>query len=271
MDVWQQARSTMASFTAPCKFPQHIRGHDTTPPMALTRPTRIALYGLGVLGSGVLVYVGLLSTGLLESGRAAGGGFILDTLTTTSTKGDFVRMVMSAAARVMPSLSLRSRALLAAWAAHESGWGKGTKQAKVFNIWNLTAGGAWLSAGKPVMGGNDTEFSAGSSTAKKITQQWRMYGSMDESVADLLQFLSKSGYVNYREAYAQLVAGDENFVTTLGVFERGADGVVMRVENRANTAGFYTLPRSEYQRSTSKLSTEVSALVATNQLASGIS
>ncbi len=235
--------------------------------MALSRPARFALYGLGVVGSGALVYVGLLSTGLMDSGRAAGGGFILDTLTTTSTKSDFVRAIMNAAARVSPGLSLRARSLIAAWAAHESGWGKATRQAReVFNYWNITAGGRWLQAGKPVMAGGDTEYAVGQSGAKKITQQWRAYGSIDESIADLLQFLSGSGYLNYREASAQLLGGDETFATTLGVFEKAPDGTMMRVENRANTAGYYTLDRSTYQRSMSKLATEVSALVALNQL-----
>lgn len=231
------------------------------------KTARYLLYGLGVAASGGVLAVGLISTGVIETERGSGGGFIMSTFTTTGTKSDFVRAVMSAAARVDPSLSLRTRALLAAWAAHESGWGKATNQARTaFNLWNLTAGSAWLSAGKPVLVGNDTEFTVGQKGSKKIIQQWRAYRTLDESVADLLQFLSKSSYVNYREAYGQLGAGDERFVTTLGVFERGADGLVQRVENRASTAGFYTMPRSEYQRSTSKLATEVSTLIATLQL-----
>lgn len=228
---------------------------------------RYLLYGLGLLASGTVLAVGLIVTGTLETERAQGASLLMNTFTTNGTKTDFVRAILSAAARVDPTLSLRSRALLAAWAAHESGWGKATNQARTaFNLWNLTAGSGWLAANKPVLVGNDTEFTVGQPGSKKISQQWRAYGSLDESVADLLQFLSKSSYTNYREGYAKLVAGDEQFVSSLGVFERGPDGLVQRVDTRPNTAGFYTMPRSEYQRSTSKLASEVSAIIATVQL-----
>ena len=50
-------------------------------------------------------------------------------------------------------------------------------------------------------------------------------------------------------------------MTTLGVFERAPDKTVYRVENRPNTAGFYTMPRSEYLASTKKLAVEGEAVV----------
>lgn len=228
---------------------------------------RIILYVLGALASASVIAVGLIVTGTWDSERAQGASLLMNTFTLPSTKTDFVRNILSAAARVSPNLSLRSRALIAAWAAHESGWGKATNQARVaFNYWNLTAGGAWLGAGKPVLKGNDTEFTVGQAGAKKIVQQWRAYSSLDESVADLLNFIGQSGYINYREGSGQLLAGDEHFATALGVMERGPGGLVVRVDNRANTAGFYTMPRSEYQRSLSKLATEVSSIIASAQL-----
>lgn len=228
------------------------------------RTKRIILYSLGVVASGGVIAIGLITTGTIESERGSGGGLLMDTFTTTGTKSDFVRGIIEAAQRVDDTLSLQSRLMLAAWAAHESGWGKGTKQVKVFNLWNLTAGSAWLSANKPIMPGNDTEFTPGAAGSKKITQNWRAYGSLDESVADLFQFL-KNGYMNYKEALTKLVAGDPAFATSLGVNEL-AGGVIQRVDNRPGTAGFYTAPRSGYQRGVDKLTTEASALAATMQL-----
>lgn len=226
-------------------------------------PGRLFLSVAGLAGSGVLLYLGLKSNGVIEVPRAEGASFIMDTFTLASTKENFIRGIMSAAARVDSSLSPQTRKLLAAWAAHESGWGK-TKQAqKVFNLWNVSAGSSWLNAGKPTMPGGDTEFTPGSAEAKRITQQWRAYGSLDMAIADLLQFLKNSSFMNYREAYTKLLAGDPNFVTTLGVFERGGDGKkVVRVDNRPSTAGYYTMPRSEYQRGTNKMLLEVEAVVA---------
>ena len=226
----------------------------------MDRNTRLILTGLGIAAAGGATFVGLLASGVLESDRATGAG-LMNAVTFTGTKVDFIRNVMEAAARVDSSLSQRTRILLAAWAAHESGWGKGTKQAQVaFNLWNVSAGSAWLNANKPVMSGKDTEFSVGSILAKKITQQWRVYGSLDESIADLLKFL-QNGYLNYKEAYSALLAGDETFATSLGVFDK-TFGIVTRVDDRAGTAGFYTLPRSQYQAAISKLATEVGAIAS---------
>ena len=204
-------------------------------------------------------YLSLRAAGVVgELPRNTGGGFLVSTLTLSSSKEAFVRAIMSAAARARPTMSQTSRAMLAAWAALESGWGK-TRQAKLANnLWNVSKG-SWTG---PTLPGTDTEYSAGSAAAKPISQQWRSYASVDAAVADLLQLLETSRYLNYREAVAALMAGDITFATRLGVFERGTDGVVSRVENRPSTAGFYTLPRSEYQKHVSALWPTVQAIVA---------
>lgn len=61
--------------------------------------------------------------------------------------------------------------------------------------------------------------------------------------------LKNSRYVNYREAYTLLMNGDPAFIASLGVFQRGADGVVFRFDQRADAAGYYTMPISQYQSS----------------------
>lgn len=228
---------------------------------------RSALWVLGFAGAGVSTYFSLRAAGIVgELPRASGGGLLVDTLTMTSTKEDFVRAIMSAAARVRPSLSQKARGLLAAWAAHESGWGK-TRQAKLANnLWNISKG-SWSG---PTLPGGDTEYTEGSKEVKVITQEWRRYATLDAAVADLFTLLENSRYTNYREAVGALQAGDETFVTRLGVFELGPDKVTVRVETRPNTAGFYTAPRTEYQRSISKLWVEVQSIITSAGL-SGLS
>lgn len=218
---------------------------------------------LGAAGLGAITYVTLKATAVIPAERGEGASLIVDTFTLGSTKTDFIRGIMSAAAQVDPSLSPTSRLLLASWGALESGWGK-TKQAKQgFNIWNVSASKAWLEAKKPVLPGGDTEYVPGSTTAKKVSQLWRQYDSLPAAVENLLTLLKTSSFINYREAYTDLVAGNPQFATRLGVFDRDANGVVRRVDTRANTAGFYTLPRSEYQKHVSNLYRDAQVLIST--------
>ena len=217
------------------------------------------VWGLGLVGAGIASFFTLRAAGLLgELPRASGGDVLVDMFTMASTKENFVRGMLSAATQARPGLSFEARKLIAAWAAYESGWGK-TKQAKMgFNVFNISKG-AWTG---PTMSGGDTEFTEGQAGSKVIVQQWRVYSGLPAGVNDLLNLLEKSRYVNYREAYGALLAGDPTFGTRLGVFETGADGKIVKVETRPDTAGYYTLPRSQYQSSMSKLYAEVSKIAS---------
>jgi hypothetical protein len=164
--------------------------------------------------------------------------------TTSKQREDFVRAVMSAVARAFPAARNETRALLAAWGALESGWGQTRQAQRAFNYWNVSKG-SWTG---PTMGGNDTEYAAGDTAPKPITQQWRIYASLDAAILDLLTLLGKSRFPNYREAFALLKAGDKDFVLSLGLFDR-RNGVVVRVDDRQDAGSYYTLPRSEYQKS----------------------
>jgi hypothetical protein len=167
---------------------------------------------------------------------------------------DFVRAVMSAAAT---RLQYKARILVTAWGAMESGWGQ-TRQAKLgYNYWNVSKG-SWTG---PTMAGNDTEYSPGSLTPRPITQQWRVYASLDAALTDLLRLLSTSKYVNYRTAHSMLCAGDAQFVSELGLFEV-VDGKLVRVDDRPNVGSYYTLPRSKYQAHFDKTLKDVTSLAA---------
>lgn len=217
-----------------------------------------ALWVLGIAGAGVASFFTLRAAGVAgELPPRTGGDFLVDTMTLSSTKENFVRGVMSAAARVKPQMSVTSRGLLAAWAALESGWGK-TRQAKLANnLWNVSKG-SWTG---PTLPGGDLEYKPGSAEAKKITQEWRQYATLDAAIADLLQLISNSRYANYREAYADLMAGNVLFATRLGVLEDGPDGKKVRVDARTDTGGYYTEARSVYQKKVSSLWVEVQAII----------
>ncbi len=220
---------------------------------------RAVLGSIGVLGAGTAAYFGLRAAGLVgELSRGEGGSVLVNTLTLSSTKNEFAAAVEAAVTRVRPSASRQTQQLMAAWAAHESGWGK-TRQAQLgFNLWNVSKG-SWSG---PVLDGGDTEYRNGQRGSTRITQQWRQYATLDAAVSDLLGLLQNSRYVNYREAYAKLMQGDAGFATALGVNEVGPNGAIQRVDQRTDSAGFYTAPRSKYAQSVSALMRDVQALTA---------
>lgn len=211
----------------------------------------------GLTAAGVTVYAILKANGLIALDRGEGGGLIVDTFTLPTTKTEFIRVVMSSATQANSNLSARTRMLLAAWAAYESGWGKTRQAQKGFNLWNISAGRSWTG---PVLPGSDTEYQPGTTEVKKITQRWRQYGSPAEAVADMLSFLSNSPYSNYRQAYQQLLSGDPSFASTLGLFGRDSSGKVT-LNQPSGTASFYTKPRDEYQGTINKLVAEADRLV----------
>jgi hypothetical protein len=223
--------------------------------------------GLGTVGT--VGYFLLRGQGLVfDLPRAAGDDFFVNYFTSTTTKAQFVQTVMDAAGQADPTLSPTARMLIAAQGALESGWGRSPAAKQANNLFNVSAGRGWSG---PTMPGPDVEYTAGSSVAKSITQQWRVYGDPAGGVADFLKLL-RAGYINYAEADLDLRAGLETYATRLGVFEFGSDGkTIVRVDNRPNTAGYYTAPRSKYQAGVSSLFREIQALAAANANVAGLS
>jgi flagellum-specific peptidoglycan hydrolase FlgJ len=183
-------------------------------------------------------------------------------MSLTPEQQAFVSSVVRAALAAKPGITIQSAGLLAAWACHESGWGKSNPARKAYNFWNVSKG-SWTG---PVIPGGDTEYVVGSTAPpKKITQLWRAYSSAEESIKDLFNFLEKKpGFVNYKEAAGLLMKGDESFATALGVLDRDSKGAIVRVDNRKGTAGFYTLPRKDYQKGVSDLWNKIAGFVITN-------
>lgn len=146
-----------------------------------------------------------------------------DTFVMPWTVAEFVSNVYGAIDSAAPSLGTKSKLMVLAHAAYESGWGKATAAKEGNNLFNITAGSSW---GGPVVGGSDTEYdSAGN--VKSITQRFRAYGSVEESVADYINFLQGS---RYSAAYSALVNGDPvGFVRAL------------------SAAHYFTLPEAQYE------------------------
>lgn len=227
------------------------------------KAVRIGVY-VGGAGAGLFVlWKAAQATGLLPAPRASGGGLLVDTLTLPGTKGQFVSDIMQAGKAADASLSDTSLMLLAAWAAHESAWGKTDQYKRGNNVFNVIASPNWH--GDVLPGGKDTQYDPGSKTARNITQTWRAYPTKKDALVDIFKVLA-NGFVNYAEAANALRAGDVNFAAMLGPLDRDASGVVVKVDTRPGVGAFYTAPRSEYQAAVTKLFDEVTALVQQAQL-----
>ena len=123
---------------------------------------------------------------------------------TAGTKRVFVGIMQTALAGRLPFNGIR---LAIAWAAFETNWGRTTGWLKGNNAYNISASRAWLAAKKPTVAGPDTEYDD-KGNVKDITQAWRAYGSVSESVQDMLDFISD---VRFGNARIKLQAGDTSF------------------------------------------------------------
>lgn len=121
---------------------------------------------------------------------------------TVMGRAEWSQAVQMAAARTLPNLTPAARELLVAHAAFESGFGNATAARVGHNIFNVTAGSSWAGPTYTDVGG-DTEYTADG--VKRITQVWRVYGSLDEAVADYWRLLS---WTRYRPARTALEQGN---------------------------------------------------------------
>lgn len=153
---------------------------------------------------------------------------VRDEVLVLSAKARWVRDMYDAIAAELPQLSPSSRLLVLAHAAYESGWGTAKAARRGHNVFNITAGSAWTGPAWDDVGG-DTEYDAAGNVTR-ITQRWRIYGSLREAVADYWRFLgpnaNRGRYVNARAA---LERGD---LSDFGV--------------KLYAAGYFTLPPQKY-------------------------
>lgn len=161
-----------------------------------------------------------------------GGG----TAVVVTSRSEFLALIAAEVKRQLselrPDLSdtrrTRVAQIVAALAAHESGYGSTNQWRLGFNFGNVSRG-SWTG---PVIVGGDLEYSAGSDAAKRIRQEWRKYVSLSAAVSDWIKLIGGS---RYRAARDALFAGDEvGFASGLragGYFTAPADKYLAAVRS----------------------------------------
>lgn len=132
-------------------------------------------------------------------------------------------------------LSGKTRLLIIAHAALESGWGSAVAAQRANNLFNITTGANWK--GEFILG-PDLEYPGDGGNPVKIEQKWRKYKDDAAAIADYLDVVLQ--YRRYLPARAALLDGDpESFVRLLGP-DRAAE--------KPPVGGYYTLPTTKYLR-----------------------
>ena len=150
-----------------------------------------------------------------------------------SARAAFMRSISNEVERrlseLRPDLSDTERAnagrLLAALAAHETGYGRTPAWRHGFNFGNVTAGTSWTGA---ILIGPDTEYDA-AGNVRDISQRFRRYGSLSEAVSDWLV-----GVLNWRRERQERVADR--------LYAGDAEGFVRALSR----AGYFTQPVDDY-------------------------
>lgn len=177
------------------------------------------------------------------SGERRGATILrMSTPLTDDAKRAFINTLMTATDAARVGTSVKTKLLVTAHGAYESGWGR-LLAAQGFNYWNLSAGPYWKG---PVVMAPDTEYTPGSTEAKAITQHFRSYASAVAGVQDYFSFVSTP---RYRDGLARLLNGDQDFIVDWGTTTYGHDGksVVNAWPAGITKGGFYTLPIPRYR------------------------
>jgi len=145
--------------------------------------------------------------------RAGAAAMPSTSLVGVTDRQAWANALYTATTNALPFLSPRSKALILAHAALETGYGPYRKDsaARCNNIFNVTTGSQWLKDGKPFCTGGDVTYSQLTAEGKPtpITQKWRSYPSVEAALLDYWAFLgSTSGYRAAREALERADAAE---------------------------------------------------------------
>ena len=107
-------------------------------------------------------------------------------------------------------LDVQPALLATAMGVYESGTGTASPYKHGYNVFNITDGGYWSGKGREVweVEKADDEYDSAGNYVGKITQRWRVYKDLDESVDDYISFLSVQNGGRYKKAYAALQSAD---------------------------------------------------------------
>jgi len=153
---------------------------------------------------------------------------------TPGSRADFVARMRNAVRNL--GFTGPGELLLVAHGAYESGWGNATAYRQGNNAFNITRG---ANDSGPTVTGGDTECDA-AGNCRPITQRFRAYYNLEDSVADYLKFIQQP---RFGSAYSLLAQGDPTFVYPLrqgGYYTQPADtyfsnikSVLVRVQSIA--------------------------------------
>ncbi len=149
----------------------------------------------------------------------------------------WARQLEECATCTLPALTPAARRLCVLQACLESGYGT-TTAAKVYNLWNLTAGkdgsgvlAAYLARGGKVLREEDADLeyskdAEGKLVVRRIAQNWRAYDSREAGLRDWWAWMRRP---DYTKVLSMLLRGD-------------LPGWVYELRERS----FFTLPAEEY-------------------------
>lgn len=177
---------------------------------------------------------GWIILAILVLALSAGGVMVL-------TRSQFLALVGREVKRQLDELRpdlteaqrVEAAAIVAAQAAHETGFGSTIAWRQGWNFGNLTAGPSSMWRGAVTLGG-DLEYTKDGKIIK-ITQRFRRYASLGDATSDYLLFLN---WPRYRPARDALMRGDAvAFAEKL----RNDDPATVQIEG-----GYYTAPSASY-------------------------
>lgn len=224
-----------------------VEGTRTRRSTRLRRNSALGVFGLGTKTTLYLIGGGIAAVLL-------GVAFALRKEITFVVKGltdkaKWAKYVFDEAGAAIPGASARTKAIIVAHAAYESGWGQIATAAKqANNIFNVTAGSWWLAAKKPTLveKNGDWSYYKGTGTPppaetpwqkddkgrwrRRIDQVWRKYADYREAIADYWSFLGPDqNGGRYQPARAAL-----------------RDGDVATFAQKLYEEGYFTLPPDQY-------------------------
>lgn len=109
-------------------------------------------------------------------------------------KEDFIASIAPIVQRYAPDYGILCPSAVIAQAINESGWGESKLASKYHNYFGMKCGTKWT--GPSVNMSTQEEYQPGTLTT--ISDNFRVYGSMDEGVRGYFEFIQLARYQNLR-------------------------------------------------------------------------
>ena len=125
-------------------------------------------------------------------------------------KQEFIKLIAGYVQKYAASYGIMVHSPIIAQAINESGWGESTLAAKYHNYFGMKCGTKWK--GKSVNLETQEEYTEGTLTT--ITDNFRVYDSMEEGVKGYFEFIQLSRYHNLKgitdpQKYLETIKADD--------------------------------------------------------------